>query len=144
MYWACRAMFAGVAVRVSLAACSGGRLQVPASGSCSTTPAVSMAPSHSRTYRSFRPALEAICALVPGGMSAMASNRPVRWPTEVIRQSAPALRAPNKRSSKAASLASSSGAACAVMVFLPVDLPFYTRCGGISSGPTGTTQRQLP
>ena len=44
--------------------------------------------SHSRTYRSSSPAAEAISALVAAGISAMASNNPVRWPTLTIRASA--------------------------------------------------------
>ena len=37
------------AARVREAACSGGRVKVPAAGSTVTTPPVTMAPSHSRT-----------------------------------------------------------------------------------------------
>jgi len=44
--------------------------------------------SHSRTYRSSSEARDAISALVAGGIPAMTSNSPVRWPTLTIRASA--------------------------------------------------------
>lgn len=42
-------------------------------------PPVTMDPSHSRTYRSSRPAAFAISSLEEGGKPAIVSNRPV-WP----------------------------------------------------------------
>src|SRR5438128_3667226 len=57
-------------------------------------PPVTIAPSHSRTYRSLSPVACAICSLVEGGSSAILSNSPVRWPMLVIKPSTEPLRIP--------------------------------------------------
>src|SRR6516225_2037338 len=93
MYWANTAMLSPAAARVRHGACSAGSTYRVLVGSTSTIPDVTIAPNHSRTYRSFSPALVAISAEVDGDDPLMASNKPVRWPIDAIKQRAPALRA---------------------------------------------------
>jgi hypothetical protein len=88
-----------VQARYSIQECPGGMLNVLMHTArstdalrqihaCEMTPAVTVAPSHSRTQRSFSPALVGISSEVAGGSSRRTSNRPVRWPIDAIRHRA--------------------------------------------------------
>ena len=68
---------------------------------------VTMAPSHSRTYRSSSEAAAAICSEVEGGRPAIVSKRPVRCPMLVISVTAAALRLPMTCPANASDFASS-------------------------------------
>src|SRR2546427_6877886 len=105
MYWAKTAMLSAAAALVRTAECSAGSENRLVSAATSTTPPVVMAPSHSRTYRSFSPARVAISAEVDGGISRIASKRPVRWPTDAMRHRAPSLSTVMKRPAKASAFA---------------------------------------
>ncbi len=65
---------------VRAAACSGGSVKIPAS--TVMIPPVTIAPSHSRTYRSSSPARPARSA-APPGPAAAAVNSPVRCPMSI-------------------------------------------------------------
>lgn len=95
----------GDAARVRHAACPSGSQNVAPSASCSTTPASTIAPSHSRTYRSFSPARAATPAAVAGGPPAIASNRPDRWPSDTMSAAAASLYIPISRPAICSALA---------------------------------------
>ena len=66
-YCANTAMLSATAARVRKAACSAGSVKRLVAGSSVTTRAVTIAPSHSRTYRSLSSALDASSSEVAGG-----------------------------------------------------------------------------
>src|SRR5262249_48777390 len=90
---------------------------------CSTTPPVTIAPSHSRTYRSLSFASSAIRTLSAGGKYAIASKRPVRWPIEVISATAAEFRTPISFSANASAFAGS-------ILVASILVTFGRGCGG--------------
>ena len=127
----------GVA-RVSTAACSAGSRYVSAAGSYSTTPPAVIAPSHARTYRPFSPAAAATPRRVDGGSSAIASNSPVRWPSDVIRSAAAAFRVSIIRPAKASARPASK---VVVMSFLRRKKGSRSPARRASDGEPRTTRR---
>src|SRR6516225_7154707 len=106
-YWASTARLSLAAARARYDACSAGNTYRVLVGSTSTIPDMTIAPNHSRTYRSFSRALVAISAEVDGGDPFMESNRPVRWPIDAIKQRAPAFSAERNWPANACAFAAS-------------------------------------